>query len=761
MKKIIVKLVLMASLLSTSLAFSASIKNIEILGLNAISRGTVLSYLPVEVGDDYDAQTSSKIIRVLYKTQFFKDIEVTEEGQILKIKVTENPHIKYVDFLNNSEKVLDKDTVKKVLSSMNLTQGKIFNKKQLDELIGQVKSTYISQGYHNIKITKNIEIDSQNRVGIELDIAEGEIARIKTMRILGNKVKTERELLGLFEIGEPNWFVLNYFTEKDHYSKIALDAGIEALKSQYINSGYLSFKVTDVKSELSEDKKNIDITIQIKEGDKYTIGNIIFSGNTLNKSDRNLTKLLTIKPGKVFMRKKIINDIKAITEAYTDQGYAFVKVDVATAEGKVDPVIDLNFKITPKKKVYINRITITGNTRTQDEVVRREIDVYEGGLYSDKALENSITKIKRLGFFSNVTMNVSKVKNFSDKIDLNFVVEETKTGTFSIGISHSNNSGAAFNLGIKEKNFLGTGNVLNASASHSEAVEELSLYFSNPYFTQDGHNINYGIFNKKTDGAELDVASYKINQSGGSIGYGIPVTKNTRITTNLKLSSRDVTCGATFAKDYEVKQCASNDRTEAKLSINWSSNTLDNYNFPTTGDRKNLNLSVALPVADFRYYKINASKKRYRPIFKNITLKTNSKIGIAQGYDKKELPFFERFYGGGSSSVRGFDFNSLGEKYANGKAKGGKLSILSGVSIISPLTFIKDSSNMRISAFIDIGGISEEASSFKASNFRASTGVAFTWLTPIGPLGVYFAKPFLKKTGDKTKSFEFTIGTSF
>jgi outer membrane protein insertion porin family len=229
---------------------------------------------------------------------------------------------------------------------------------------------------------------------------------------------------------------------------------------------------------------------------------------------------------------------------------------VATAEGKVDPVIDLNFKITPKKKVYINRITITGNTRTQDEVVRREIDVYEGGLYSDKALENSITKIKRLGFFSNVTMNVSKVKNFSDKIDLNFVVEETKTGTFSIGISHSNNSGAAFNLGIKEKNFLGTGNVLNASASHSEAVEELSLYFSNPYFTQDGHNINYGIFNKKTDGAELDVASYKINQSGGSIGYGIPVTKNTRITTNLKLSSRDVTCGATFAKDYEVKQCA-------------------------------------------------------------------------------------------------------------------------------------------------------------------------------------------------------------
>ncbi|AYQ56728.1 Outer membrane protein assembly factor BamA [Bathymodiolus thermophilus thioautotrophic gill symbiont] len=761
MKKIIVKLVLMASLLSASLAFSVPIKNIEILGLNAISRGTVLSYLPVEVGDDYGTQTSSKIIRVLYKTQFFKDIEVAEEDQVLKIKVIENPYIKYVDFLNNSEKVLDQDTIEKVLSSMDLTQGKIFNKKQLDELIDQVKSTYISQGYYNVKITKNIEIDNQNRVGVELDISEGEIARIKTMRIMGSKTKTEEELLDLFEIGEPNWFLLNYFTEKDHYSKIALDAGIEALKSQYINSGYLDFKVTEVKSELSEDKKNIDIALQIKEGNKYTIGNIDFSGNTLNKSDKSLTKLLTIKSGDVFLRKKIINDIKVITDAYTEQGYAFVKVDVTTTASTIKSVIDLNFKIIPKKKVYINRITITGNTRTQDEVVRREISVYEGGLYSDKALEDSIAKIKRLGFFSNVTMRVSKVKDFSDKIDLNFVVEETKTGTFSVGVSHSSSSGAAFNLGVQEKNFLGTGNVLNASASNSEAVKELSIYFSNPYFTQDGHNINYGIFNKKTDGAQLDVASYKINQSGGSVGYGIPITKNTRITTNLKFSNRDVTCGTDFSDKYEPTQCASSNKTEVKFNANWSHNTLDNYNFPTAGDKRSLNLSVALPIADFRYYKLNASQKKYRPLFKNITFKTNTKIGVAQGYGNTELPFFERFYGGGSSSVRGFDFNSLGEKYENGKAKGGKLSVLTGISVISPLTFVKDSTNMRLSAFIDIGGISEEVFNFATSDLRASAGIAFTWLTPIGPLGLYAAEPFLKQEGDKTKSFEFTIGTSF
>ena len=761
MKKIIVKLALIAGLSSASLTFSAPIKNIEILGLNTVSRGAVLSYLPVEVGDDYNAKTSSKIIRILYKTHFFKDIEVTTESQILKIKVTENPHIKHVTFLNNSEKVFDENTIKQILISMELTQGNIFNKKKLNELINQVKSTYISQGYYNVKISENIEIDGQNKVGIELDISEGEVARIKTMRIMGSKIKTEEDLLDLFEIGEPSWFILNFFTEKDHYSKIALDAGIGALISQYINSGYLNFEVTKVKSELSEDKKNIDIVIRIKEGEKYTIGNIDFSGDTLNKSNKSLTELLTIKSGDIFMRKKIINDIQLIKDTYTDQGYAFIEVDVTTTESKVEPIINLNFKITPKKKVYINRITIIGNTRTQDEVVRREIGVYEGGLYSDKELENSITKIRQLGFFSNGVMNTSKVKGFNDRINLNFTVEETKTGTFSIGISHSNNSGVAFNLGIQEKNFLGTGNVLNASMSKSEAVNELSIYFSNPYYTQDGHSINYGIFNKKTDGKKLDVASYKINQTGGSVGYGIPVTKDTRITTNLKFSNRDITCGTDFATKYEPKQCNNNNKTEVKFNIGWNGNTLDNYYFPTSGSSKSLNLSVALPIADFKYYKLNASQKKYHPLFKNITFKMNTTIGVAQGYGGKELPFFERFYGGGSSSVRGFNFNSLGEKYENEKAKGGKLSVLAGMSVISPLTFAKDSANMRMSAFIDMGGISEEISGFKISDLRASAGVAFSWLTPVGPLGVYIAKPFIKKAGDKTKTFEFTIGTNF
>lgn len=761
MKKIILKFALLSSLLISSLTISAPIKNIEILGLDTISRGTVLSYLPVETGDNYTDQTSKKIISSLYKTQFFKDIEVSQANQTLTITVIENPHIKYVDLLNQSEKVIDDDALQQVLSSMNLTPGKIFNKRQLAKLIEQLKATYISKGYYGIKITEKIEIDSSNRVGVELDISEGEVARIKSMHINGNKVQKEKTLLNLFQIGEPDFFIVNYFTEKDHYSKIALDAGIETLKSHYFNLGYLDFKVSDVKSELSKDKLSIDIDIQVNEGSKYKVGKIEFTGNMLDESSESLSELLTISTGDVFERKKIIDSIKAITDIYTNQGYAFAKIDALTSEGEATHIINLKFKVSLHKKVYINRITITGNTRTQDEVVRREIGIYEGGLYSNEELEESINKLKRLGFFSDVKMEVSKLRGFDDKINLSFSVEEAKTGTFSVGLSNSNSTGASFNLGIEEKNFLGTGNTLNASTSQSKAVKELNIYFSNPYFTKDKHSISYGIFNKKTEGSELKVEEYKVNEKGGSIGYGIPITKDTRIGVDLRLSSRKITCGTTFSGvDYEQAQCSSNDKTEAKLSINWRNNTLDDYNFPTKGDSNNLKASVTLPVADFKYYKFDASHKSYRSLTKNLTLKTSAEIGLAKGYGGKELPFFERYYGGGASSVRGFNFNSLGATYLNNKARGGELSMLMSASIVSPVTFMEDSKNMRVSAFVDAGGVSEKVA-FSTNDFRASVGLGFIWLTPVGPLGVYAAQPLIKKAGDKTSTFEFTIGTNF
>jgi outer membrane protein insertion porin family len=358
-------------------------------------------------------------------------------------------------------------------------------------------------------------------------------------------------------------------------------------------------------------------------------------------------------------------------------------------------------------------------------------------------------------------MEVTKLKEFDDKINLHFSVEETKTGTFSIGLSHSNSSGAAFNLGIKENNFLGTGNTLNASFSNSEAVQEMSIYFSDPYFTEDQHSISYGVFTKNVDGAALEVGGYKINEAGFSLGYGIPLTEETRISTDLRVSSRDITCGDDM-KIYEPTQCASGDSTEVKTNLRWSNNTLDSFNYPTEGQKNSLSFDLTLPIADFRYYKLDASHKSYYPIGNGLTWKVNGSLGLAQGYGGKELPFFKRYYGGGSSSVRGFDFNSLGAIYTGTTiAKGGELSLLAGTSIISPMKFINDSKNMRMSAFIDAGSVEEKASNISLDQIRVSTGVAFSWLTPIGPLGIYAATPLVKKSADKTKTIEFTLGTNF
>jgi len=760
MKNSLLKVFAVASIVITSVALAKPIKSIEIQGLDSISRGTVLSYLPVETGDEYNNQVSGQIIRDLYKTNFFKDIEVSQEDDILKINLQENPHIKYMDILNYSDKVIDEENLVKVLQNMELSQGKIFNKRQLDKAIDQIEATYLSKGYYGIKITKKIETDAQNRVGIELDINEGDVAKINSMKISGGSIHDEDDLLDLFEIGEPDFFIMNYFTEKDHYSKVALDAGIEAMKSLYVNSGYLDFKVIKITTELSTSKQNIDIVIQISEGAEYKVGAISFKGDLLNQSVKELKELLTINTNDVFERKKVIESIQAITDVFADQGYAFAKIDPITTENSKTHTIDLNIDIALNRKVYINRIIITGNTRTQDEVIRREIDINEGGLYSNTELDESIKNIKRLGYFSDVKMDVSKLKGFEDKINLHFSVEETKTGTFSIGLSHSNSSGASFNLGVKENNFLGTGNILNAALANSDAVKEMSFYFSDPYFTEDGQSISYGVFSKDVDGTELDVSSYKTNEVGFSLGYGIPLTKETRVGADLRVSTREITCSATF-KAQEVAQCTNGDKTEVKTNLNWSNNTLDNFNYPTEGSKNNLSFDLALPIADFQYYKLDASHKSYYPLGNDITWKVNGSLGLAQGYGDKELPFFKRYYGGGSSSVRGFDFNSLGKTYADGEVKGGELSMLAGTSVISPMTFIGDSKNMRMSAFIDAGLVEEKASNFSFDELRMSTGVAFSWLTPVGPLGIYAATPLIKKSTDKTKSVEFTLGSSF
>jgi outer membrane protein insertion porin family len=522
----------------------------------------------------------------------------------------------------------------------------------------------------------------------------------------------------------------------------------------------MDFQILDISKNLNNDNQKMDIEIQISEGIQFKLGDISFSGETLSLSSKDLRSIFSLSKGDIFNRKIIVNDIQKVIDVYSDQGYAFV--DVSPTTNDFLDSIDVDVNISLNKKVYINRITISGNTRTKDEVIRREIGVSEGSLYSKSTIKNSILKLRRLGYFSDVQMDVNEIEGFDDKLDLSFKVEETKTGSLSFTVSHSNNYGASVGFGIKEKNIFGSGNTLNADLKLAESYQRSSFYFENPYFNEDGHSISYGAFLSKIDDDDIMKESYEISSKGLNFGYGIPLTENTRLNSSIEYSQNEIKCGSSFStSDYENAQCSVKNNDEVSLNLNWNESTLNNYMYPTEGSSNQIDFNIALPVADYKYYKINAGHSSYSPISENLTLKLTGNIGIASGYGGKELPFYKRYFAGGSGSVRGFAKRSLGPEYINNKAKGGELSVLGSVNLISPAFFVKDSKNMRINTFVDAGNIFEKSSNFEFDQLRMSTGVGLAYLSPIGAIGFYWTTPILKKSGDTIENFSFSLGTGF
>ena len=760
MKNKIIQISIIIGLLFSIQASATSIKNIELSGLNIIPNSTVLTYLPVKAGDEIVSDTSDQIIKTLFATGFFSDVLVSIENDTVNVALVENPHIKYIDVLNYSDSVLNSGAVSSTLNAFALESGDIYNKRSLFGVITALKAMYIAEGFYNIEIEQNIDLDSQNRIGIELVINEGKRAKVGSMTISGSVAYSEENLLDLFDIGVADNFIVNFFTDKDRYNDESLNKGLEKLRNLYSNNGYLDSSVTS-NTSLSEDKETINIEIHVTEGAQYTFGNLTFSGNLGNQTANDLRALFSLDSGSIFNWQQARTGVQKIRYSYGNQGYAYADVSTITEKDLESNSMHLNIGITLNKKSYINRITITGNTRTQDEVIRREIGLSEGGLYSASVISESLNRLRRLGFFSSVSLQTNTLENTPDKIDLTFVVQETKTGVLSAGVSHSNNFGMSFNGGIRERNFLGSGNTLNAELQYSETFKKLSFYFEDPYYNSENHSINYGVFMSSIDDNQISEDSYQVNSKGFSFGYGVPLTENTRLNAALQYSNNDITCGEDFAgAEYEAIQCAYDNRNEIKLNLNWSENTLNHYLYPTEGTSNTFNIDLGLPLGDYQYIKIDANHRSYKSLKNNLTLKLTAGLGIATGYGGEPLPFYKRYFGGGSGSVRGFKAKTLGPVYPNYNPKGGKFSILASANVISPITFIDDSENMRMSVFVDVGNVYESIS-LNLGELRMSVGVSFAYMSPIGAIGIYMALPILKKSGDETEDFALSLGTGF
>jgi len=771
MKNKFIQLLTFILLFFTTQVYSNPINKINFIGLNNNSESTLLKIIPFEIGQNFSPYASDKIIKSLFESGLFENISIIKNKNSLDISLKENPNIKYFEIKLNTgsgftnwikgEKIyVTLEELNEKVNNSQLSAGSIFTARKLEDFILLLESKYSSSGYFNSEFTQNIEIDAQNRAGIELSIIQGKRATISSFDISGSEKISEKELLKLFKIGEPDVTLVNYFTNKDDFTESKLRNGINLMTQTYFDLGYLDFKILDVVSNLDENKEKLSINIEVSEGIQYKLGDVSFEGELGSISLSELNNNISMVKGDVFNRNLIISNIQSLTDLYADQGYAFVEVNPITSEFL--DAVNINFEIFLNKKTYVNRITISGNTRTQDEVIRREIGVSEGGLYSRSILKNSLLSLRRLGYFSDVQISTSEVEGMSDKIDINFAVEETQTGAISFSMSHSNNYGMTFGAGIQEKNIFGSGNTLNADLKIAKSFNKVSFYFVNPNFNNEGHSISIGAFRSEIDNDEIAANSYEIDSTGISFGYGLPLSDNTRINAGLEYSKNDVKCSSLFSGSaYESSQCASKNNDEFKVDINWSEDTLNNYMYPTDGVNNKVTAAISLPLGDYRYFNLNADHSSYTPINTSATLKLTGNFNLSKGYSGKELPFYKRHFGGGSGSVRGFGNKSLGPLYPNGKAKGGEISILGSANLITPAFFFENNDKMRMSAFIDAGNVYEKSSNIKLGDIRMSAGFGFAYLSPIGSIGAFISTPILKKSGDVIEDFGFSLGTGF
>ena len=530
MKNKLIKFTFLLTLFFSIQVSANPINKINFVGLNFNSESTLLKIIPFKIGQNFSSSVSDQIIEVLFKTGYFSDIKIVKGDNDLTITLKENPYIKYFDinintgtgfaaWLKNAKEFLTADTIKEYAEDNKLSAGNVYTKTKLTDFIAFLEGKFLESGYYNVEIDSTLDLDQQNKIGIELEITQGNKATIGSIKVSGTSQFSEKELLKLFKIGEADMFLINFFTDKDRYSDAELTQSLDLISNTYFDSGYLDFKFVNVETNLSEDKEKIFIDIEVSEGIQYKLGQVSFEGELGNFSLDDLNGAISMNKGDVFNRNSIIIDIQKLTDMYADQGYAFVDINPITSDFL--DAVNVNFNISLNKKVYVNRISISGNTRTQDNVIRREIGVSEGGLYSRSALRDSLLKLRRLGYFSDVQFSTSKVEGMPDKIDLSFIVEETKTGAISLSLSHSNNYGISVGAGIQEKNIFGSGNTLNADLKISESFNKVSLYFMNPNFNDEGHSVSIGAFRSEINDDDVTENSYEIDSKGLTLGYGL------------------------------------------------------------------------------------------------------------------------------------------------------------------------------------------------------------------------------------------------
>lgn len=764
-----IKMVIAAALLlpiygGAGFAAEFTIDDIRVEGLRRISAGTVFNALPVAVGDRIDDARTGPIIRALFATDFFRDVSVDREGAVLVITVDERPSIAELNIEGNDD--IPTEDLEKGLAEIGLAVGRVFVPSALDAVSQELERQYYSHGKYGVELTTDVVPLPRNRVNVNINIVEGRVARIRDINIVGNQVFDDEALLAQFELTTPN--LISFVTNDDRYSKEKLSGDLENLHSFYLDRGYLDFNIVSTQVAITPNKDEMYITVNITEGNQYLVEAVQLSGDMI-VDPQELVDLVTVRPGDVFSRNQLTQTSDLLSERLGVEGYAFANVNPIPDVDEENSLVSLTFFVDPGKRAYVRRINFSGNSKTQDEVLRREMRQMEGAWFSNEAVERSRVRLERLGFFEEVNVETPAVAGSSDQLDVNFSVTERSSGSISAGFGFGQDSGFLLNGSVVQENFLGTGKRLAVTLANNDFSDVYSISQTDPYWTKDGVSQTISLFARSTDAAEENLSEYDTDTIGLNVGFGIPINEFDSIGVSFGLEQIDI--GTNVFTPVEIASFVTKNGdsfNQVKASVSWSHDTRNRAIFADQGGMQSIRAEVATPLGDQEFFKLYYKRQQYWPISKKLTFMLNGTAGYGDGYGgTDELPFYENFFAGGFTSVRGFKANTLGPRttsqiFIDDDPFGGSKLLVGQGELFFPVPFLRDPpKSMRLSAFFDAGNVFGPNEDFDFGDLRYSAGIAAVWISPFGALSVSFSSPFNDDEDDETESFQFNLGQSF